>query len=224
MKDILIPLIILLLSAGISVFIIINYNKKKNNKPKRHEYADNIDINMSNSILPQVPTNEQPVQVVQEEVKQEEVAPPTIDIPIPSVDDTPITIEEPKQLENENTSEAIVVEHTTPIVENNINQDEIVHVQIAHELTNEVDDSVKIDEPKPLMNDVGETVQVEIEKPITNDIGETAFNSMPINNTTINTDIKVDNHEYVSERTEMFNLEDIKNEMKRIEEERSNQL
>ncbi len=224
MKDILIPLIILLLSAGISVFIIINYNKKKNSKPKRHEYADNIDINMSNSILPQVPTNEQPVQVVQEEVKQAEVAPPTIDIPIPSVDDTPITIEEPKQLENENTSEAIVVEHTTPIVENNINQDEIVHVQIAHELTNEVDDSVTIDEPKPLMNDVGETVQVEIEKPITNDIGETAFNSMPINNTTINTDIKVDDHEYVSERTEMFNLEDIKNEMKRIEEERSNQL
>lgn len=222
MKDILIPLIILLLSAGISVFIIINYNKKKNNKPKRHEYADNIDINMSNSILPQVPTNEQPVQEVQEEVKQEEVAPPTIDIPIPSVDDTPITIEEPKQLENENTSEAIVVEHTTPIVENNINQDEIVHVQIARELTNEADDSVTIDEPKPLMNDVGETVQVEIEKPITNDIGETAFNSMPINNTTINTDIKVDNHEYVSERTEMFNLEDIKNEMKRIEEERSN--
>ena len=224
MKDILIPLIILLLSAGISVFIIINYNKKKNNKPKRHEYADNIDINMSNSILPQVPTNEQPKQEAQEEVKQEEVVPPTINIPIPNVDDTPITIEEPKQLENENTSEAIVVEHTTPIVENNINQDEIVHVQIAHELTNEVDDSVTIDEPKPLMNDVGETVQVEIEKPITNDIGETAFNSMPINNTTINTDIKVDNHEYVSERTEMFNLEDIKNEMKRIEEERSNQL
>ena len=223
-SKLLIPVVILIIAAAVSIFVIYMSNqKKKNKKEELHVYSDNI--NTTASVLPVVPTNEVTPQV---EVKQEEVIntpPPTIDIPVPEVNDTPITIEEQKPLVNENTNEQIIVDKTNPLEESNVSQDEIVHVQIAKELTNEVDDSITIDEPTPLTNEVGEKFIVEEAKPITNDIGETAFKSIPSNNTTINTDIKIeDHHEYEGNKTEIFNLEEIKAEMKKQDENKREQL
>ena len=203
-----IPIVILLASAIISVVVIILSNNKKKKK-KTVEPAN--EPTYTNS-LPQVPTNDV-VQEIKEEPTVVEQAPlPVVDIPVPSTDDTSFQIEPIKQLTNENMNEAITVEKTIPAVENDINPNEIVEVERFKQLTNEPEQSVQVEKTTQLDEsnvEQDEIVQLTFPKPVS-DVGEAAFKSIPTNNTTINTDIKVEEpHEYDGNKTEIFNLEDI---------------
>ena len=82
----------------------------------------------------------------------------------------------------------------------------------------EFGEAVQVEVPKQLSNDIGENITVEDAKPLSNDIGETAFKSIPDGNTSINTNIKVEPQEYNTNKTEIFNLEEIQQELKKIEE------
>lgn len=189
----------------------------------------NNTVSQSNDILPQVEVvpKEVTTQVIQARpvvkkvvvVKKEEPSGPlpTVDIPVPEVNDTPITVEEVKSIVNENTSESIQVEEVKQAVEN-VNQDEIVSVEMPKTIEEEAGEAIHVEESKPITNEIGDNVTVEEVKPLANDLGETAFKSIPDGNTNINTDIKVEPQEYNTNKTEIFNLEEIQQELKKIEE------
>ena len=164
------------------------------------------------------PVNE--VKVVESVPKKESVPmgpPPTIDIPIPTVDDTPITVDEVKSLVGEDLKDSIEVEKYEA-VEEPVNQAEIINVTEAVPLVENNEETITVEEVNSLTNEVGEQINVEEIKPITSDVGETAFKSIPSGNTNINTDIKVDPIEPVSNKTEIFNLDDIQKELQKNEE------
>ena len=216
---ILVPLIILLFSAIIYVLITISKNKKEAERKIREQKLIEDEIQVQTTQLPEV--EEVKEDVVEEKKEIEYTHPiPVVNIPIPSIDDTPITIEEAKPLENESVSETVQIEHTSPIDETNVDQDEIVKIEVAKELTNENESSIDIEHSQPLTNDVGENVIIEEVKSEENNVGQTAFYSIPTNNTAINTDIKVDNHEYINNKTEVLSLSDIQQELNNIENKR----
>ena len=218
---ILVPLIILLLAAIIYIVITMTKNKKIAERKIREQQLLEDDIqqvNNTKSTFPNVPVKE---EVIEEKKEIEYTHPiPVVNIPIPTVDDTPIVIEETKPLENENLSETVQIDKTTPLEENNVEQDEIVKIEIAKELTNENESSIDIEHTEPLINDVGENVTIEEVKPVMNDVGQTAFYSIPTSNTSINTDIKVENQEYINNKTEVLSLSDIQKELNNIENKR----
>lgn len=133
---------------------------------------------------------------------------PLVDVPIPTIDDTPIDVEETKVLTNE-TDESVSIDTPTPIKEESIPTGEEVKIEEAKPLTNETETSVDVEHSTPLANDQGENVNLTFAQPM-NDIKSAAFASIPTNNTTINTDVKVESHEYEGNKTEIFNLDDIK--------------
>lgn len=268
MGNLLIPVIILLVAAIVSVLVIMVSGKNKsNNKKALVETKSNIDlmkseplpdlsvnesilpnvpmektVNESNSVLPQVevvPKVEVVPQAVTTQVVQarpvvkkvvvvkKEVPSgplPVVDIPVPEVNDTPITVEEVKSIVNENTSESIEVEVPKQLNET-VNRDEIVEVEMPKtSIETEAGIAVQVEESKPITNDIGENVVVEESKPITNDLGETAFKSIPDGNTSINTNIKVEPQEYYTNKTEILNLEEIQEELHRIEENKRDTL
>ena len=218
---ILVPLIILLLAAIIYIVITMTKNKKIAERKIREQQLLEDDIQQANntkSTIPNVPVKE---EVIVEKKEIEYTHPiPVVNIPIPTVDDTPIVIEETKPLENENLSETVQIDKTTPLEENDVEQDEIVKIEIAKELTNENESSIDVEHTEPLTNDVGENVTIEEVKPVMNDVGQTAFYSIPTSNTSINTDIKVENQEYINNKTEVLSLSDIQKELNNIENKR----
>lgn len=133
---------------------------------------------------------------------------PLVDVPIPTIDDTPIDVEETKVLTNEN-EESVEIDTPTPIKEESIPQGEEVNVEESKPLTNESETPVNVDHSKPLANDTGENVDLDFAKPI-NDMGSMAFASIPTSNTSINTDIKIETNEYDGNKTEIFDISDIK--------------
>ena len=100
----------------------------------------------------------------------------------------------------------------------NVSQDEIVSVEMPKTIEEEAGEAIHVEESKPITNEIGDNVTVEEVKPLANDLGETAFKSIPDCNTNINTDIKVEPQEYNTNKTEIFNLEEIQQELHRIEE------
>ena len=238
-----IPVLILFLAATISIVVISVHGKKKTPpKEERHEYTDNVVVNTP--VVPQTEVVPKAAEVAVQEVKQTYTTPlPTVDIPIPKIDDTPIVVDRSVSINDENPNESIKVEYRNPIIEHNVNIDEIVHIDNPQTITNEVDESVNIEMPKPLVNDVGENISIEESRPILNEqndevqidapevkvedtnlvqvkpietVSNTAFGSVPSGDQSINTDIQVDNNEYVSNKTEVLNLNEIQNEIKRI--------
>ena len=177
--------------------------------------------NNTNDILPSVPkVEEEPIKEV--EVKKVEVAmgpPPTIDIPIPTVDDTPITVQEAKSLVGEDLKDSVEVEKYEAVQEE-VPQEEVIRVTEAKPLIEENQESITVEEAKSIVEESGEQVSIEEAKPVTNDIGETAFKSIPNGDVNINTDIHVDPVETVSNKTEIFSLEDIQKELNKEEDKR----
>ena len=284
MENLLVPVIILLVAAVISVIVLMvsGKNKKSTNtyvqsKPidlmesnvlpdlsindnilpdipieekKEDTILPNIEINKEESILPKVNiVQEDPVlpqvNVIKEEpelpktvqvqpqvvkkvvvVKKEAFTgpPPTIDIPVPKVDDTEVTVEEVKSLVGENASEAIQVEEVKPLNES-VNQDEIISVEMPKQIVGEnTSEAIQVEEAKPIQNEVGEGVTVEEAKPLSNDLGETAFKSIPNGDTNINSNIQFETPTYNSNKTEIFNLEEIQEALKQREENKREQL
>lgn len=144
--------------------------------------------------------------------------PPTIDIPIPTVDDSPITVDEVKSLVGEDLQDSVQVEKFETVDESNVQQDEIISVNEAKQLVEETQETVKVEEVKSIENEVGDTVEVDETKQLANDIGETAFKSIPNGDTNINTDIKVEPINTVTNKTEIFDLEAIQRELQKMEE------
>lgn len=173
------------------------------------------------TVVPSVPVVEESTPVIKvEPVVKKEVPmgpPPTIDIPVPSIDDSPITIDEVKSIVGEDLQDSIQVEKFNEVKEE-VNENEIINVTEAKQLVEDNQDTITVEEVKSLVNDVGESVHVEETKQMTNDIGETAFKSIPNGDTGINTNIKVDPIEENINKTEIFSLDDIKSELAKFEE------
>ena len=215
--EVLIPIVILCGSAFISIIVLSIYNSIKRKQKKKEKVVmmnTNETINPMGANPTVVPTSTPtventvldptPLPVVEQTVLDPTPLPsvnntvldptplPVVDVPIPKIDDTPVAIEQPKP----------VLDVAVPI-------NEEVVVNKAVPLTNETETSVNVEKTIPLANDVGENVDLTFGNPA-NDIGGTAFSSIPTGDTTINTDIKVESNEYEGNKTEIFNLDEIK--------------
>ena len=229
--EVLIPIVILCGSAFISIIVLSIYNsikrKQKNKEENKvvmmntNEAINSIETNptvvptVDNTVLD--PT---PLPVVEQTVLDPTPLPsvnntvvdptplPVVDVPIPKIDDTPVTVEPTVVLSNE-VEESIAIEQPRPVLEVTAPINEQVVVDRAVPLTNENETSINVEKTTPLANDVGENVNLSFANPV-NDMGGTAFSSIPTGNTSINTDIKVENTEYEGNKTEIFNLDEIK--------------
>ena len=159
-------------------------------------------------------------EIVKEE-KKEEPQPSLINIPINNMDDTPIVIEEAKAIVENNTDEMITIGDSKPLNEN-VNNEEAVKVEENIIIEPQVDNNPIIEpqveevkteyvQTEPVVTQT-ELIQSEEPKEVimTND----AFSQTPDDNHDINTDFKVeDKHEYMGNKTEILDVEEIKRTM-----------
>ena len=167
--------------------------------------------------------------------KEEKHVTPIIDIPIKEMDDSPITIEEAKSLVEESGESAVKIEEQEP-VEQQVEIKEEDNVLVS---SNDVQDNNEVlitTIEEPVQDNIVDTTQEVVvednnilvnEEPTENVLINTmdeeprevkmidnAFVQTPDGNNEINTDIKVeDKREYAGNKTEIFDLEEIKRAM-----------
>lgn len=198
-----------------------NYNRDIIELPKKQNFEDddmqsvrlikNEEVSKSNNMLPDVPVANEvkktsslptvPVEeTIVEEVKEEPIEEqvsnqpvvqvevpdidtgdlPLVDIPIQKMEDTPIFIEESGDavVENITNDTPITIEESAPFVEGETSSEEIISIETSLEMPSETPLNIAFNSEATAINKIDE--EIEIEEP----------------------------HEYVSEKTEIFEFPD----------------
>lgn len=235
-SDAFFPVLIGLMIILVLVFVWILLSGKK--KVENQTVVENVQNDeFKNESIPSeevIPVNLDDTMVVKTlAINEEEQAPDIIetpnvvvDIPINKMDETPVEVTMPEDELND-VGETVVVEKTSPLVEDNVSQDEIVEIEMPMKKVEDVGESVELPIAMPLMNEsAGETVELPVPKTLVSDVGEAAvaFESLPVDNREINENVKVEEpEEYLSEKTEIFDFPDF-NDLETKDNEITNQV
>lgn len=212
MSDAFFPVLIvlLLLVVGVFVWILLSGRKK-----------------VSAEVVTPIVTEEKPVEPVSVPQPSEVVEEPKVEdapkneerpdelirelCPINTMDETPVDIFVPTGDDDKDEGEAVVIEHSEPLVEENVSPDEYVDIELPQKRIIDEGETVEIPEASGDFEDVGEEVKIDDSPVSSPEVGKTslAFDSVPYSNHAINTAVDTSlPKEYVGEKTEIFDFPD----------------